>query len=44
MDYLVTVIAVGGGIVGLKVLINAATAGQSNTIAQDVKNVFMMMY
>ncbi len=44
-DYLITVVAVGGGIVALKVLMTIVATKwlPTNAIAQDVNNVFLLM-
>ncbi len=42
-DYLTTLVAVGGGIVGLKVLSNALLGQSQNKVAKAIHNTFLLM-
>lgn len=42
-DYLVSVVAIGGGIVGLKVLVNGLAANSDNQLLAAVRNTLMLM-
>ena len=44
LDYLITVVAVGGGIVGLKVIMQIVTTKWvNNSVGKSVNNVFQLM-
>lgn len=43
VDYVITVIAIGGGIVALKMLFSILAEKWQNTVTTDVRDVFLLM-